>query len=119
MDRKRQHASSEWSDRAGGIVDGAQVGEQRLGAFQRASIGRFEPAECSHVIDAARLEREDHLGKIEPFHFGKFLGRARSFCSCAVQRRKQWPGAVRPARPARWSAEARLIFSTSNVLMPR
>ena len=30
-------------------------------------------------LDAARLEREDHLGKIEPFHFGKFLGeRARS-----------------------------------------
>ena len=79
MDRKRQHAPAEWGDRAGCIVDGAQVGEQRLGAFQRARVGRFEPAECSYVIDAARLEREDHLGEIEPFHFGKFLGeRARS-----------------------------------------
>ena len=76
MDWKDQHAPSEWGDRAGCIVNGAQVGEQRLGAFQRASIGRFQPAECSYVVDAARLEREDHLGKIEPFHFGKFLGSA-------------------------------------------
>ena len=76
VDWKRQHAPSQWGDRAGGVVDGAQVGEQRLRAFQRARIGRFEPAECFHVIDAARLEREDHLGKIEPFHFGKFLGSA-------------------------------------------
>jgi hypothetical protein len=44
---------------------------------------------------------------------------ARPACSRSVQRRTQRPGAVRPARPARWSALAREIFSTSRVLMPR
>ena len=31
----------------------------------------------------------------------------------------QMPGAVLPARPARWSAEARLMRSISSVLMLR
>ena len=44
---------------------------------------------------------------------------ARSSCSRSVQSRRQRPGAVRPARPARWSADARLICSMSSVLMPR
>ena len=33
--------------------------------------------------------------------------------------RTQMPDWVRPARPARWSADAALIFSTRSVLMPR
>ena len=44
---------------------------------------------------------------------------ARCACSRSVHKRTQRPGAVRPARPARWSALAREIFSTSSVLMPR
>jgi hypothetical protein len=31
-------------------------------------------------------------------------------CSRSVHNRRHTPGAVRPARPARWSAEAALIF---------
>ena len=101
------------------FIDSTQVGEQSLGALQRARVGRFEPAECFHVVHAARLEREDRLRQDRAASLRKVPGRARSLCSCAVHRRKQWPGAVRPARPARWSAAARLIFSMSNVLMPR
>ena len=44
---------------------------------------------------------------------------ARCSWSLLIHNRTQRPGAVRPARPARWSAEARLIFSTSKVLIPR
>ena len=44
---------------------------------------------------------------------------ARWACSRSVHRRTQTPGAVRPARPARWSALAAEIRSTSSVLMPR
>src|SRR5207302_3501210 len=40
-------------------------------------------------------------------------------CSSRDQSRRQAPGAVRPARPARWSADDWLIFSISSVLMPR
>ncbi len=40
-------------------------------------------------------------------------------CSRSVQSLTHTPGAVRPARPARWSALAAEIFSTSSVLIPR
>ena len=39
--------------------------------------------------------------------------------SRSVHRRTQSPGAVRPARPARWDADAALIFSMRRVLIPR
>ncbi len=44
---------------------------------------------------------------------------ARSSCSDCDQSRMQTPGAVRPARPARWSALACEFFSMSSVLIPR
>ena len=44
---------------------------------------------------------------------------ARSSCSSPRPKPHATPGAVRPARPARWSAMAWLIFSISSVLMPR
>ena len=43
----------------------------------------------------------------------------RASCSRSVQSRTPCPAAVRPARPSRCCAEARLIFSISSVLMPR
>ena len=83
------------------LIDSTQVGEQCLRSLDRARVGRFEPAECFHVVDAARLEREDRLRQDPAVSLRKVPGRARSLCSCAVQSRKQCPGAVRPARPAR------------------
>ena len=43
----------------------------------------------------------------------------RFSCSRSVHNLTQTPGAVRPARPARWSADATEILSMSNVLIPR
>jgi len=39
-------------------------------------IGRFKPAKRPRVLHAAGLERQDHLGEIQAFHFGKFLSGA-------------------------------------------
>ena len=58
--------------------NGSQVSEQHLGAFQRAGVRGLQPAECLHVVHAARLEREDHLREIQTFHFREFLGRTRA-----------------------------------------
>ena len=78
MRRKREHASSEFGDGAGRIMNGAQVGEQHLGAFQRAGVRGLQPAECPHVVHAARLEGKDHLREIQTFHFREFLGGTRA-----------------------------------------
>src|SRR4029077_1035968 len=77
MRRKREHMSAEFCDGAHRVSDGAQVGEQRLGAFQSARIGGLQPAECLEVVHAARFECKNYLREIQAFHFREFLSRTR------------------------------------------
>ena len=96
--------------RGGRAVERAEVLEEVFGAVEAFAVGGFEPAEGVDVFDAARLEGEDDFREVEAADLGGVSCGGRSWCSGSVQSRRQWPGAVRPARPARWSAEARLIF---------
>ena len=106
-------------DRARRAVERAQIPEQVFRAVERSGApavpasGRrghpSTPLALSVSTTSARSSRRTSGVSCA----------GRSACSASVQRRRQWPGAVRPARPARWSAEARLIFSTRSVLMPR
>ena len=75
---KREHAPSERGDGARGVVDGSQVGEQRLGAGQRKRVGRLQPAKCFHVVHPARFERQYRLREIQPFHFREVPGGTRA-----------------------------------------
>ena len=56
--------------------------------------------------------------KSNRFTSGSSCG-ARFACSRSAHSRTHTPGAVRPARPARWSALATEIFSIISVLIPR
>src|SRR5262249_45585719 len=78
MHRKSEHLSSEYSDGTRRAVNRSQVGEQHLGALQRSSIRRFQPAECFYVVHATGLECEDRLRKIQTFHFRELLGGTRA-----------------------------------------
>ena len=89
----------------------AQVGEQFFGVGEGLFLGRFQPAEGAQVLDAGGLQGQHHLGQVEPLDLGQFLRRTMRVLFAATRAAGRAPGAVRPARPARWSAEARLIFS--------
>ena len=64
-------------------------------------IGRFEPAKRCDVFDAARFQASARLPRDRAASLRAVPAPARSRCSRSVQSRKQRPGAVRPARPAR------------------
>ena len=96
-----------------------QIQQQFLRVRERNFVRFFQPAETSQVLHAGGLERQHDFGQIEPFDFRQFLRRALVVFRPRPKPGMQRPGAVRPARPARWSALAWLIFSISSVLMPR
>jgi hypothetical protein len=137
MHRKPQHPPPRLRDapfpgrRTRRTVDVGAAFRRRLGRSQRAEIGqqRFRPRER---LGVRRLEPGKPATSSMPLAFSvsttsdrssrRISGSscaARCACSFSVHRRTQTPGAVRPARPARWSALAREIFSISSVLMPR
>ncbi len=95
-----------------------QIQQQFLRVRERFFIRLFQPAEFPQILHPGGFERQHDFGQVEPFDFRQFLP-ARCPCSSRDQSRMQTPGAVRPARPARWSALDWLIFSMSSVLMPR
>ena len=53
-----------------------EIDEELFRARERLRVGRFQPAEASDFFDAARFQRENDFGKIEPFYLGQFLRRA-------------------------------------------
>ena len=57
-------------------IQSSEIHEQLFRAREGLRIGRFQPAEVADFLDAARLQRENHLGQIEPFYLGQFLRRA-------------------------------------------
>ena len=68
-----------------------------------------KPIESTISIDSARSIRRT----------SGVSAAGRCACSQSVHNRTHTPGAVRPARPARWSALARLMASVRSALRPR
>ncbi len=84
MHRKPQHSPAEFGDRPLFSSQCAQIRQQQFRALQGLCLGLFQPRKTKHIVDAAGLERQHDLGKIEPLHLGQLLQR---------------PGAVLPLRP--------------------
>ena len=118
MDRQRQHGFTQWRDPRGVAGQGAQKQEQALGCGQPLGFRRVKPIELRRVANAPGVQGEHRAERSTRWISGcSNSGRPR--CSRSDQRRMQVPGPVRPALPARWSAEARLIRPVSQRSMPR
>src|SRR3954447_700835 len=76
MHGKREHPQAEWRDLPLAQRQRTEIDQHLLGVRERAWIRWFEPAEVRHVVDAARLPRQDDPGEIEPLHFRQLLRRA-------------------------------------------
>ena len=78
--------------------------EQGAGVGEGAARRRVEPREVVGVA-APRRQLEGEAGEVDAAISGSANGR-RAACSTCDHRRQATPGPSRPARPARWSADA-------------
>ena len=91
-------------------VEGAQLLQELHAVGDAAGVGRVDEREGRDVAQAECRHLEDDRGQVGPedLRLGE-LGTAGE--SSSAYSRMQMPGATRPQRPARWSAEAREIAS--------
>ena len=104
---KREHRAARLGERAGRI-DGAEAPRAARRQRRVRARRRLEPR-ISPAPD--RLELQHGLREIEPQDLRRLVLRPRLVIGLRVEA-KHRPGRVLPARPARWVADARLVFST-------
>jgi hypothetical protein len=98
-------------------VDRAEHRQQRRRLRQGVGPRRLEPAEAVGPR-AVGKQRQDGRGQVDAFDFGQ-IGRGQRRVFGARPQAQAAAGAVLPARPARWSAEARLMLLNSSRSEPQ
>ena len=96
-----------------GVVEPAPAGAAGRAPGRTVRVRRrLQPGEAAEVF--AQAEQVQHgAGQIDAANLRLGLLRPGRAGSTSLHRRTQTPGCVRPARPARWSAEAREIGASS------
>jgi hypothetical protein len=74
----------------------------------RSGRGRFEPAKPAQVLNACRLQRQNHFRQIEPPDFRQFL--QRPLCMLGLRPQSQAPSRRRPPGPPGSLIGARLAY---------